>query len=53
MDGWQRLRVLVIGHGVANFKIVDTHECDDVTGLDGFLGAFLAQAFKSIKFLDG
>ena len=53
MDGWQWLRVFVVSHGVANLEVVDAHQCDDVTSLDGFLGAFLAQAFESVEFLDG
>ncbi len=53
MDGRQRFWVLIVGHSVSNLEVVDAHQCDDVTSLDGFLGAFLAQAFKGIEFLDG
>ena len=53
VDGRQRLGVLVVGHGVANLEVVDAHQCDDVAGLHRLLGAFLAQALKGVKLLDG
>ena len=50
-DGGQRLRVVVVAHGVANLESLDAHQRADVAGRD-FGHALAAHALEGVQFLD-
>ena len=53
MDAFELLRVLGVGHSVADIKRVETKDSADFAAGKFLLAFFLAKAFECIEFFDG